>query len=77
MTLCPIAAVAGCRKCPVFSICPLKGVIGDQKKASDAKSEPTTAGPGAKAGGKPSPTPDNGQRAKRGARSGAKRGKRG
>jgi hypothetical protein len=29
MTLCPIALVAGCRKCPAFSVCPLKGVIGD------------------------------------------------
>jgi hypothetical protein len=32
MTLCPIAVVAGCRKCPAFSICPLKSVIGDQPK---------------------------------------------
>ena len=31
MTLCPIALVAGCRKCPAFSACPLKGVIGDYK----------------------------------------------
>lgn len=29
MTLCPIALVAGCRKCPAFKICPLKAVIGD------------------------------------------------
>ena len=29
MTLCPIALVAGCRKCPAFSVCPLKGAIGD------------------------------------------------
>jgi hypothetical protein len=29
MTLCPIAIVAGCKKCPAFSICPLKSVIGD------------------------------------------------
>lgn len=34
MTLCPIAIVAGCRKCPAFSVCPLKGVIGDQQKAA-------------------------------------------
>ena len=33
MTLCPIAIVAGCQKCPAFSICPLKGVIGDQQDA--------------------------------------------
>ena len=31
MTLCPIAIVAGCEKCPAFKICPLKSVIGDQK----------------------------------------------
>jgi hypothetical protein len=40
MTLCPIAIVAGCKKCPAFSVCPLKGVIGDQVKPdepSDAK----------------------------------------
>ncbi|MFN9731513.1 MAG: hypothetical protein ACK59M_13880 [Pseudomonadota bacterium] len=34
MTLCPVALTAGCRKCPIFSVCPLKGVIGDQKKES-------------------------------------------
>ena len=31
MTLCPIALVAGCRKCPAFKVCPLEGVIGDYK----------------------------------------------
>ena len=31
MTLCPIALVAGCEKCPAFKACPLKGVIGDYK----------------------------------------------
>jgi hypothetical protein len=43
MTLCPIAIVAGCRKCPAFSFCPVKGVIGDQVKAEEkpaAKTEP-------------------------------------
>jgi hypothetical protein len=29
MTLCPIAIAVGCRKCPAFSVCPLKTVIGD------------------------------------------------
>ncbi|MBP8120576.1 MAG: hypothetical protein KAY04_04975 [Burkholderiales bacterium] len=29
MTVCPIAIVAGCQKCPAFKICPLKGVLGD------------------------------------------------
>ena len=36
MTLCPIAIAVGCKKCPAFGICPLKGVIGDQGKADDA-----------------------------------------
>ena len=31
MTLCPIAIAVGCKKCPAFSVCPLKGVIGDYK----------------------------------------------
>ena len=32
MTLCPIAIIATCRKCAVFNMCPLKGVIGDHKE---------------------------------------------
>lgn len=40
MTLCPIAIVAGCKKCPAFSVCPLKSVIGDVPKAADLKSAP-------------------------------------
>ena len=32
MTLCPIALAVGCKKCPAFSVCPLKSVIGDYKK---------------------------------------------
>ena len=42
MTLCPIAVVAGCKKCPAFSVCPLKSVIGDQGKADeeDPKDKP-------------------------------------
>jgi hypothetical protein len=32
MTVCPIAIAAGCKKCPVFKVCPLTTVIGDQKK---------------------------------------------
>lgn len=44
MTVCPIAIVAGCRKCPAFSVCPLKTVLGDQLKADDkAKTTPTAA----------------------------------
>lgn len=33
MTICPVAVAVGCKKCPVFSVCPLKSVIGDQKPA--------------------------------------------
>jgi hypothetical protein len=32
MTLCPIALVVGCTKCPAFKVCPVKGVIGDYKE---------------------------------------------
>lgn len=39
MTICPIAVVAGCAKCPAFSVCPLKTVLGDQPPASSAKPE--------------------------------------
>jgi len=47
MTVCPIAIVAGCRKCPAFKICPLKGVLGDAPPAPEAQT-------GDKAAAKPS-----------------------
>ena len=37
MTLCPIAIVAGCRKCPAVTVCPLKGVIGDYKAPEETR----------------------------------------
>jgi hypothetical protein len=37
MTLCPIALVVGCRKCPAFTVCPVKSVIGDYKKPDAGK----------------------------------------
>jgi len=40
MTLCPIAIVVGCKKCPAFSICPVKTVIGDMPKEDAAKTKP-------------------------------------
>ncbi len=43
MTLCPIAIVATCKKCPAFSVCPLKGVIGDYKKPAETQSKPDEA----------------------------------
>jgi hypothetical protein len=41
MTLCPIALVASCKKCPAFGVCPLKGVIGDYK-ADEPSPKPTS-----------------------------------
>ena len=41
MTLCPVALAVGCKKCPIFSVGPVKGVIGDYKK------EPETPAMGA------------------------------
>ena len=43
MTLCPIALVAGCRKCPAFKVCPLKAVIGDYKEDAGAQAKPQAA----------------------------------
>ena len=34
MTICPIAIAVGCKKCPIFSICPAKSIIGDQAPSS-------------------------------------------
>jgi hypothetical protein len=39
MTLCPIAIAVGCKKCPAFSVCPVKTTLGDQPKADAAKPE--------------------------------------
>ncbi|MGH8042406.1 MAG: hypothetical protein ACREPN_10220 [Rudaea sp.] len=45
MTLCPVALAVGCRKCPVFAICPAKGIIGDYKPdaAASPGNEKTTS----------------------------------
>ncbi len=50
MTLCPIAIAVGCKKCPAFGICPLKGVLGDQgdapaPEAKQAGNKPKAASP--------------------------------
>ncbi len=39
VTVCPIALVVGCKKCPAFSVCPLKGVIGDYRKQEDSQTK--------------------------------------
>jgi hypothetical protein len=49
MTLCPIAIVAGCEKCPAFKMCPLKSVLGDQAKKEEAPQKSDKEKPKAKA----------------------------
>jgi hypothetical protein len=49
MTLCPVAIAAGCKKCPIVTVCPLKGVIGDYKKEDEQPAKKTPAGKGGKA----------------------------
>lgn len=34
MTVCPIAIAVSCKKCPLFSICPAKSILGDQRAAT-------------------------------------------
>ncbi len=38
MTICPIAIAIGCKKCPIFKVCPVKGTIGDFKPEAPAAS---------------------------------------
>ena len=42
MTLCPIAIAVGCRKCPIFAVCPVKGIIGDYVKEDPAPKSATS-----------------------------------
>jgi len=37
MTICPIALMATCKKCPAYNICPLKGIVGDYKKPDQSQ----------------------------------------
>ena len=52
MTICPIAIAVGCKKCPIFKICPVKGVIGDMPAAPAPELHPK-AKPRAKSAAKP------------------------
>jgi hypothetical protein len=36
MVICPVALAVGCKKCPVFKVCPVKGLIGDYRPDADA-----------------------------------------
>ena len=39
MVLCPVAIAVGCKKCPVFNLCPAKAIIGDYKKEKQPEEE--------------------------------------
>ena len=41
MVLCPVAIAVGCKKCPIFGICPVKSVIGDYKPEEKATKRTT------------------------------------
>jgi len=43
MTICPIALLVGCEKCPAFKFCPLTNVLGDQKKEDEVDASPMTS----------------------------------
>ncbi len=34
MTICPVAIAVGCKKCPVFKVCPAKSTLGDHQPDS-------------------------------------------
>jgi hypothetical protein len=55
MTLCPIALLATCNKCPAVGVCPLKSVIGDYKPPPPAESAAETASSGKAPDGTGSP----------------------
>ena len=42
MTICPIALVVGCKKCPTFSFCPLTTILGDQQEEDKVDAFPMT-----------------------------------
>ena len=53
MTLCPIAIAVGCKKCPIFAVCPVKSIIGDYKPGQGEKEKEQVSRP--KGDGKKSP----------------------
>jgi hypothetical protein len=40
MTLCPVALAVGCKRCPVFAICPVKSLIGDYRPEAKQPARP-------------------------------------
>ena len=45
MTLCLLAIVVGCQKCPIVALCPLKAVIGDHRKLEETPPPAVTEPP--------------------------------
>jgi hypothetical protein len=42
MVICPVAIAVGCKKCPIFKVCPVKSIIGDQKAPADDGKKPSS-----------------------------------
>jgi hypothetical protein len=43
MVLCPVALAVGCSKCPVFAVCPAKGLIGDHRPGEKVDKDDTAS----------------------------------
>ena len=66
MVICPVALAVGCKKCPIFTVCPVKGVIGDYKKPESEDTKPAAAaGKPPVAAGKPASSAPNRSRSKK------------
>ena len=44
MTLCPVAIAVGCKKCPVFKVCPAKSTLGDYAPGDKSSASKPEAG---------------------------------
>ena len=44
MTLCPVAIAVGCKKCPVFKVCPAKSTLGDYQPGGKTPAEKSGSG---------------------------------
>ena len=43
MTICPVAIAVGCKKCPVFKVCPAKSTLGDYQPDAEPPAPKKTA----------------------------------
>lgn len=73
VTICPIALVSSCVKCPIFKACPVKGLIGDYRPGKDGGKQDDK--PAAKHAPKHASPADRGKPKRRNGRNG-KRGRR-